>query len=480
MTELYNLVFVGNLAIDRKHCVDGKIVEVFGGSAYNSFCTSKILYQNLYSAFFTPLGRETKKAVLNQYNLNRNIENDVVFDIDEIDGTCEMQLSPCRNNTRWSCKHLHISLRRDIDTNSFLNGSIDYESLSVDVTQRSVKNYRPLINTIKDKINFLFCNASEYEYIKDINIKGLFVVTNEEKPVFVKSTNLSNFFIVPTINCPVKSITGAGDSFIGGFLSEYIINGDLGKSVAAGIAAGQTCLNYYGNEHFEKNYYYSLFNKYKSFNLQMPNRIFIVGPSNAGKTTLINNNQNLFFPYSRFDDLMVLKERVNFDNGEIEPLQPMTFHAHEEKLPHATIKKDESSFKIIDDDLWRDVMRRLNKKLSDFSLVEFSRGDRQQYLDALGEVVNLNKDNRNIIVFVDASFNTRYYRNLRRREMGGHFVELDTFNTVYKNSCSDLFSDVLLIGDKRIPIITIINENDSTSVNAELEEKILFIDSYNT
>ena len=40
MKELYDIVFVGNTSIDKKLCVNHKYVEVIGGSAFNSYCST--------------------------------------------------------------------------------------------------------------------------------------------------------------------------------------------------------------------------------------------------------------------------------------------------------------------------------------------------------------------------------------------------------------------------------------------------------
>jgi len=353
MARPYDLVFVGNLSIDKKYCVDNSIIAAMGGSAYNSFCISKIFYPNLSTAFFAPVGNETKRAKLNKYNLNQQVGNDVVFEINEINGTCNTtSIAPCINNTQWDCEHLHISLRRDVDENSFLNGSVDYKTLSVDVILASIKKYKPIIESLKNKIDYLFCNMSEYQHIKDIGIKGSFVVTNEEKPVLVQNSTSLSYFATPTLPHSIKSITGAGDSFIAAFISEQIVQKSIADSVAAGIAAGQLCLGSHSNENLEPKQYQMLFELYKNYTLAMPNRIFVVGPSCAGKTTLVNSNPHLFYPYTQFDDLVVLKERVNFDNGEIRPQQQLLFHDHFERLSRATIKHDDSAFKIVDDSLW--------------------------------------------------------------------------------------------------------------------------------
>ena len=52
------------------------------------------------------------------------------------------------------------------------------------------------------------------------------IVTNENKPVFaITPTNTISYNVRNNYN--IKSTTGAGDSFIGGFLSKYIINQDI-------------------------------------------------------------------------------------------------------------------------------------------------------------------------------------------------------------------------------------------------------------
>lgn len=467
MSGNYNLVFVGNQSIDKKVCLDGRSVEVIGGSAYNSFCSSKLFYEQLISAYFAPVGNRTSRAAMNQYNLNKEYRDDVIFEINELSGECNTRLAVCMNNTHWECDHLHISLRRDVDIESFLNGSVDFKSLSVDVTHASVEKYKSAIEALRNRIDFLFCNTQEYLHIKHIIIKGSFVVTNEDKPVRIQNAKSTKYFAVPTPVRSTKSVTGAGDSFIGAFLSELMCNYNITESVAAGIAAAQANLNAYGNEELDKAYFKTLLNSYKKYNLIMPNRIFVVGPSCSGKTTIINNNPNIFDPYVRFDDLRVLKERVNYDNGEFSTKQLMTFHDHDEVLPRATIKHDDATFKIIDDELWNDVIKRISKKLTSYSIIEFSRGLMKQYIDAFELALSLKKDETNLIIFIDAEYNTRLKRNFKRKNDGEHFVELETFETVYRKSLAEFFESNLSINGKTIPVIKIDNEDYSSNMSIE-------------
>ena len=105
--------------------------------------------------------------------------------------------------------------------------------------------------------------------------------------------------------------------------------------------------------------------------------------------------------------------------------------------------------------------------------MQFSRGSAEKYIDAFEEVVSKKIEDDNLIVFVDAPFNTRYDRNFKRKEDGGHFVEIDTFSTVYKDSCAEIFSNDLIINNKRVRVIFISNEGDVDTMCVELEGKML-------
>jgi uridine kinase len=294
----------------------------------------------------------------------------------------------------------------------------------------------------------------EYGKIEDIDIKGLFIVTDEDKPILAKGQVTEEYFYVPKITSIIKSTTGAGDSFLGAFLAEYKISNSIESSVTAGITSAQIFLQSYSNNSMSKRHFKKLFNRYQQLKLWMPKKIIIAGPSCAGKTTLINKYPNIFSVYNLYNDLNVLQERVKIDNGE-----SCTFEYHDAsiRLPRATKKLDKVSFRIIDENLWNEVLLRLAEHIVTPATIEFSRGSNELYEKGLSALIN-ETDNENVIViFVYAGYRTRLKRNFRRRESGGHFVELKTFKTSYKNDCRKIFIQSLMINGVRVPVILLRN-----------------------
>ena len=215
--EYYDIVFVGNLSIDKKICLNKKQIEVIGGSALNSYCVcDKNLKKAIYSNGF-------KNNNLNRIvNLNTKQFIPNIFEINEINETCKSYInSEVELCDEFSCNQLHISFRKGVNVDSFLNGKIKYNSLSIDVMIFSIQNYIEIIKKYANKIDFIFCNAREYELIKNIDIKGLFIVTNANKPIMVVNSNQVKYYYFYSYS-KIKSTTGAGDSFIGGFLGNFI------------------------------------------------------------------------------------------------------------------------------------------------------------------------------------------------------------------------------------------------------------------
>lgn len=446
MKEHYNIVFVGNTSIDKKKCVNNKYVEVIGGSAYNTFCATLKNKYNLNNKIFSNTFGLNE---LDEININK-LENKMnVFNIDEINNTCLSEInSKISLNKGFACNHLHISFRKGVDVESFLSGKIKFNTLSIDVMIYSIDNYIKIINKYVGMIDFVFCNRKEYDKLKNIKIKGIFIVTNEDKPIALYYNGKTEFYYVPPLNnkC-IKSTTGAGDSFIGGFLSKYLISKDILQSVTDGIACSQLCLKSYTNKVFYKKQPKKLKNVFK-----FPTYIIVIGPSCAGKSTVIKKFTNKYEFYSHCDDLTVLKERVALDEGTLD-INLSQYYSINESSDKKTVKLSENSFKIVDDSLWNEVVKKLLDKCRSYSIIEFSRGifsrDKKERSEVYTPYIKMIQDSlineNHVIFFIDASYKKRLKRNENRANSGGHKVEAETFRTIYKYSCVPKSKNVIKI-----------------------------------
>lgn len=433
MKEFYDIVFVGNTSIDKKQCVNGKYVETLGGSAFNSYCATlavdKQQNNKIYSNFLNNL---------KYINLNNRIYSPNYFYIDEKQNVCLSDIkSIVKLEKNFNCKHLHISIRKGIDFRSFLDSEIEYETLSIDVMIHSVEEYVDDIKEFASKIDFLFCNMQEYEFLKNIEIKGVFIITNEQNPVKIYyNKDKNDYYDVPKIKT-IKSTTGAGDSFIGGFLSEYIKSKNIDMSVESGIKCSQICLKLYSNEQFKNKKITK-----KTVTFKLPQKIIIIGPSCAGKSFISKKLQEKWPLYKIYDDLEVLKERVEIDNS-LSLGANLHYYKNLKFDTPKTQKMGNGTFKIIDESLWKEVIEIICKVCSKYSIIEFSRGttsnskeeQRKVYIEYLNYIKNIFKNDKIIVLFVDKNYKRRLKRNIKRKQTGGHEVDIETFKTYYKFSC---------------------------------------------
>lgn len=236
---MIDLCYVGNSSND-KIIVNNEIHNALGGSC-------------IYSSFSSRASFDGKIAIISKVDTNTNlllkekeiefygsiVDRMTEFIIDESKSTCESQfynIDVIKLKEKIDINHLHISLRKGVDVQNILeNGLLNYKHLSIDVMIHSVVDFIPIIEKYASKIEILFCNINEYnilkKYVKDI---PLVIVTNENKPVLaITPTNTISYSVINNKN--IKSTTGAGDSFIGGFLSKYIINQDINESISQGI-----------------------------------------------------------------------------------------------------------------------------------------------------------------------------------------------------------------------------------------------------
>lgn len=310
---MIDICYVGNSSIDDL-VINNKIYITLGGSAiYSSFSTRASFNGKI--GIISKINVATKlELVQNNINFYGSIVKKMTeFSLDENKSTCEVKYynnEKLNLDRKIETNHLHISFRKGVDIESILEDNlVDYNHLSVDVMIHSVEYFIPIIKKYSSKIEILFCNMQEYNLIKEyIDKITLVIITNENKPVLAVTPNCIKIYDV-TNNNNLKSTTGAGDSFIGGFLSKYVLNQNLDESVSQGIYNSNRCIEKIGPLSKEK----LCINKIIKPKL-LPNNIIVIGNSCAGKTTFIDYFKNIYNIYLDIDDLEPLLEVFNLDD----------------------------------------------------------------------------------------------------------------------------------------------------------------------
>lgn len=496
---MIDLCYVGNSSND-KIIVNNEIHNALGGSC-------------IYSSFSSRASFDGKIAIISKVDTNTNlllkekeiefygsiVDRMTEFIIDESKSTCESQfynIDVIKLKEKIDINHLHISLRKGVDVQNILeNGLLNYKHLSIDVMIHSVVDFIPIIEKYASKIEILFCNINEYnilkKYVKDI---PLVIVTNENKPVLaITPTNTISYSVINNKN--IKSTTGAGDSFIGGFLSKYIINQDINESISQGIYNSSKSIENIGPLLSIE----SCINNIIKSEL-IPNNIIVIGNSCAGKTTFIDYFKNYYNIYSDIDDLSPLLETFMLDDllrqNKIEEFKQIRnelkyinkiweeYNDNINLINHYTKPaKLGDGHDIIRPILWDYIIQMAVANSEMHNIIQFSRGrdelyelefTENAYFRSIKSFINdLQNSNNCIIVNLISSLETRKNRNKIRFENGGHYVSDDTMDNVYSK---DIFEytkigenfGYLLVAGQTIPVYTIVN--DKTLSEIELDK----------
>lgn len=252
-----DLLYTGNISSDKIVCFDGSMREIWGGSALYSALASRAVFNGSMGIY---------SAVGNDFDLKVLSDNDIIFlgkknhdrksntfIIDEKKKKCFLENKNYLNftpvNQLIDVKHFHVSFREGVPIEKIFSGKIKFQHLSVDVMHFSVVRMKNILLRYLKDINIIFCNQSEYNSIKDILDKNVEVfVTDEGKPVRHYINGCEHKYQVPNIvNKNIKSTTGAGDTFIGGFLGSYLETGDRERAIGAAIKLSGLALSYCGN-----------------------------------------------------------------------------------------------------------------------------------------------------------------------------------------------------------------------------------------
>ena len=397
------------------------------------------------------------------------------FSINEENGTCNF-LEKVENSIEikepLEINNLHISFRKGVDIDKIIsNPKIKYKKLTIDVMIHSVEDFIPYINKYVDKIDTLFCNMKEYLILKEyIYSIPRIIITNEDRPIILIDDNSNYFFdIVPVEN--VISSTGAGDTFIGGFLGALCENNTINESINYGISISRLSLQNFGPVKNKKNIKNNQPQK-------LPKNIIVIGNSCAGKSTFINFFKEEFNIYSDIDDLAPLLEMFKIDDisrsgninnlvnlkKDIKYMDDIYQHYLENynSIDHYSIKSaDGSGHDIIKPILWNIILRKsVEKDKKRNNIIQFSRGYDELYEKEFGcdvynrsilEVINALKITKDLLIInITANLDIRRKRNHIRYKSGGHFVSENTMDKVYN---SDNFNYTQLLTNKGFILI---------------------------
>ncbi len=258
MNKDFNILYIGNISKDCVICKDGQKRKIWGGSALYSALASRY-FSNLSISVFSTIGVDFPKSIFKENNITflgkESKCKSNSFLINENKGSCllagKKYLKFGKLNNGFFCDHLHISFREGIPVEDFLSSkNLFFKNLSVDVMLHSVEKNKYLLKKYKNLINFVFCNKAEYSLIKNfIPNKAIVFVTNEDRPVrqIINKRIVKKYEIPKLSKRKIKSTTGAGDSFIGGFLASYYSNTDLDSSAIDAISVSSLSVSFCGN-----------------------------------------------------------------------------------------------------------------------------------------------------------------------------------------------------------------------------------------
>lgn len=500
---MIDICFVGNSSVDHIVTKEGKY-EVYGGSAiysaYSCRCVSNCKI-SLISNFNKILKDELEK---NDISIISNNSPLVEFEIDETKGSCNFHKfynMDYFETGALNINHLHISFRKGVNVDKILNNpKVKYKTLSMDVMIHSIDEYIPLITKYLNKIDILFCNMSEYSILKDTVKKiPIKIITNEDKPVIVIKENENIIFEVPK-NKKIVSTTGAGDSFIGGFLANYIKDKNISSSVVQGISNSFHSIQKVGPLKPDNHIL-----KMKIKEIKLPNNIIVVGNSCAGKTTFIKYLKKYYNIYADIDDLSSLLEVFLMDDisisrdieefKKIEPKITLMKEVYDEYLlnfdninHYSKPSISGNGHDIIRPILWDLILENAVLNLrQENNVIQFSRGIDAKYEGSFGKdvykrsierILNVLPNSANtIIINMTSDLEIRKKRNMERHANGGHFVSEETMENVYGQDIF-IYENVtdnygyIKINDISFPVFTI--ENNKLFKSIELEEFLLY------
>ena len=252
-----NLLFCGNSSIDRIITQSGT-KDVLGGSACNSAIAARLSGKKNIS-LLSSVGNDFPIDTLDSLGIDVSYTKiydrcSNIFIMDEINNQVSLfnpEYLPIKIPEYLNVKHLHVSCRKGVPFQKAFQ-KIDAESYSLDVMWSSVKDFLPELSDCIMKTDFLFCNDDEYNILCKNNINTKFsdnlhiFITDKAGVTYQKGTYKRHFQTVKV--SPIVSTVGAGDTFLGGFLS-YYDGKNIDHAVYNGLAMASTSIQYFGNLH---------------------------------------------------------------------------------------------------------------------------------------------------------------------------------------------------------------------------------------
>lgn len=511
---MLDLIYVGNISEDSIISNEkGELHKCFGGSTIYSSYASKCVSSNLKIGVIGNACIKYKNEL--EANgikfLGKIMENNTQFYINEVTNECfgtNYNMVSYEGSEKIVTQHLHVSFRKGINVEQILNNQlILYNTLSIDVMIHSVKEMIPIIIKYLKKIDIIFCNMDEYQIIKEyINNKIKVVITNNSKPIVLIENE--KIFIQKIENVDnIVSVTGAGDSFIGGFLGEFLLSNNLKKAIQMGMKTSQKSILQYGPlKECEVE-----INNTKNTIKEIPRKIIVIGNSCAGKSTFVKYYKALFDIYTEIDDIEPLKEVFKLDDM----IRENTFNLY-------TIEKDiQYCFDIVEEYksdithinfytkkaivgdghiilrpvLWDKILKySLNKYKGNNVIIQFARGKDETYEKEYNQNVYLRNlltidekiclDSKTIIINLQADLEKRLIRNEERKLNGGHYVEEETMKKIYEKDIFEFSIDngvsFLSLNGKKILVYNLNNNviYDKNELQQYMKNEIINIIRY--
>jgi sugar/nucleoside kinase (ribokinase family) len=252
-----DLLYIGNISLDKIKCLDSNIRYIWGGSALYSALASRLVFPGSIG-IYSIVGKDFDLKIFNENNIiflgkKLNNKKSNVFLIDEKKKKCFLKnkkyLKFPEFNQVIKVKHLHVSFRKGVPIEEIFLSNIEFKYLSIDVMYSSIPYVKKhLINYLK-YIDCIFCNKMEYSEIKSVLKENTEIfITNENKYVkYFKNNNIKKYNVPKIKNNDIKSITGAGDTFIGGFLGCYLKSRNKELSIKTAIRISGLSILSYGN-----------------------------------------------------------------------------------------------------------------------------------------------------------------------------------------------------------------------------------------
>ncbi len=501
-----DIIYIGNISNDTIICNENKYESLGGSSIYSSFA-SKSVNPNLKIGIIGNADEKTIKKIRNNQIdfLGNEVENMTQFSINENNQECvgKNYTEVKYNGKKEKTEHLHVSFRKGINIDSiFSKCQIEYNTLSVDVIKYSLNYILPFLRKYSSKIDILFCNLEEYNIIKEniLDIKTI-CITNESNPAIVLDQKENYMEYIKKVN-NIKSTTGAGDSFIGGFLAEYIKNHDLVNSLRNGVGIARKSISMIGPT--KKTY--KIQNNTRIY--KIPQTVIVIGNSCTGKTTFIKYFISNFGIYDIIDDLNPLLEVFKIDdelkekNNYLKKVKYAKDIIEEYKKSNQNIcfysqkAKNGKGHDIIRPELWDKILLYSVKGYKGKNvIIQFARGNDKLYKEKLNRnpydyglknvIENTENKENCIIINLRARLEERLIRNEKRKNDGGHFVSEDTMKKIYKEDIfryetQDNFK-IKNISNARLPVFVIYNHNINIEDQRNFYNKRIknIIDKYN-